>query len=53
MEVISFVLIGISMQVDENLGHSFQKINVDQPCSDASDNNSSSMVELVNVQDDK
>jgi len=39
------------MQVDENLSHSFQKINVDQHCLDASDNNPSSLVELVNVID--
>jgi len=52
LKVIDFLLIGFSMQVDENLGHSFQKINVDQHCLDASDNNSpSSLVELVNVID--
>jgi len=51
VKVIDFLLIGFSMQVDENLSHSFQKINVDQHCLDASDNNPSSLVELVNVID--
>jgi hypothetical protein len=51
VKVIDFLLIGFSMQVDESLSHSFQKINVDQHCLDASDNNPSSSVELVNVID--
>jgi len=45
------LLIGFLMQVDENLGHSFQKINVDQHSFNALDNNPSSLVELVNVID--
>ncbi|RHN52618.1 putative DNA replication factor Cdt1 [Medicago truncatula] len=41
----------LHLQVDENLGHSFQKINVDQHSLNALDNNPSSLVELVNVID--
>jgi len=37
------------MQVEKNLTHSFEKTNLDQTSMDASDNNPSSLVELVNV----
>ncbi|RHN52604.1 hypothetical protein MtrunA17_Chr6g0482341 [Medicago truncatula] len=47
----SFGSVSLPQQVDENLSHSFHKINVDQHCLDASDNNPSSSVELVNVID--
>ncbi|RHN79039.1 hypothetical protein MtrunA17_Chr1g0172551 [Medicago truncatula] len=47
----SFDSVSLPQEVDENLSHSFQKINVNQHCLDASDNNPSSLVELVNVTD--
>ncbi|KEH26899.1 putative winged helix-turn-helix DNA-binding domain, CDT1 Geminin-binding domain-containing protein [Medicago truncatula] len=47
----SFDSVSPPQEVDENLSHSFQKINVDQHCLVASDNNPSSLVELVNVID--
>lgn len=49
--LIGFLLISFSMQVEESLSHSFQETNVDKTGLDASDNETSSSVELVNAID--
>lgn len=49
--LIGFLLISFSMRVEESLSHSFQETNVDKTGLDASDNETSSSVELVNAID--